>query len=193
MIAPDWRKLWLFSLVLAGLFGFGYGWEQARNAPIVGTTRIIEPPEVKLLKKGRYDEAAKAILDSIKEEKKDSWRYQSVAVVYYARAQNEQSNREKWLTEAESYIRRSIDSSPNDPINLMSAAFGVEQIGDFSSQPCPYYEKASSYAQSALAKLTSDSIFVGDEKMPTEPIREEIQKHMNGLNDKTLTKCLHTP
>jgi len=72
--------------VLAGLFGFGYGWKQARDNPLIGMTKtkIIEPPEVKLLKKGRYNEAAKAILDSIKDEKKDSWRYQSVAAVYYA-------------------------------------------------------------------------------------------------------------
>ncbi len=158
MITQDWRKLWIVSLVLAGLFGFGYGWKQARDNPMRGMTKIIEPPEVKLLKKGRYDEAAKAILDSIKDEKKDSWRYQSVAAVYYARAQNEPT-----------------------------------QIGDSSSQPCPYYEKATVYAQSALAQLKSDSIFAGDEKIPTEPIRKEIEKHTNGLNDKTRTKCLHKP
>ncbi len=179
--------------MLAGLFGFGYGWKQARDNPMRGMTKIIEPPEVKLLKKGRYDEAAKAILDSIKDEKKDSWRYQSVAAVYYARAQNEPTKREKWLAEADSYIEKSIDLSPNDPIDLMSGAFGVERIGDSSSQPCPYYEKAAVYAQSALAQLKSDSIFAGDEKIPTEPIRKEIEKHTNGLNDKTRTKCLHKP
>jgi len=193
LITPDWRKLWIVSLVLAGLFGFGYGWKQARDNPMRGMTKIIEPPEVKLLKKGRYDEAAKAILDSIKDEKKDSWRYQSVAAVYYARAQNEPTKREKWLAEADSYIEKSIDLSPNDPIDLMSGAFGVERIGDSSSQPCPYYEKAAVYAQSALAQLKSDSIFAGDEKIPTEPIRKEIEKHTNGLNDKTRTKCLHKP
>jgi len=193
LITPDWRKLWIVSLVLAGLFGFGYGWKQARDNPMRGMTKIIEPPEVKLLKKGRYDEAAKAILDSIKDEKKDSWRYQSVAAVYYARAQNEPTNREKWLAEADSYLGKSINLSPNDPINLMSGAFGVEQIGDSSSQPCPYYEKANVYAQNALAQIKSDSIFVGDEKIPTEPIREEIEKHTNGLNDKTRTKCPHKP
>ncbi len=70
MIMPDWRKLWILCLVLAGLFRFGYGWKHARDNPMMGTTKIIEPPEVKLLKKGRYDEAAKAILDSIKDERR---------------------------------------------------------------------------------------------------------------------------
>ena len=87
-------------------------------------TKIIEPPEVKLLKKGRYNEAAKAILDSIKDEKKDSWRYQSVAAVYYAHAQNDPASREKFLAEAESYIEKSISLSANDPVDLMSGPSG---------------------------------------------------------------------
>lgn len=191
----DWRKLWIGSAVLAGLFGFGYGWKQARDNPFMGTTKtkVIEPPEVKLLRKGRYDEAARAVLDSIKDEKKDSWRYQSVAAVYYTRAQNEPINREKWLAEADSYIGKSIDLSPNDPINLMSGASGVEKIGDSSSQPCPYYAKATEYAQGALAQLQGDSIFVGDEKVPTQPIRDDIEKRLSGLNGKTQARCLKKP
>jgi hypothetical protein len=156
-------------------------------------TRIIEPPEVKLLKKGRYDEAANAILDSIKDEKKDSWRYQSVAAVYYARAQNDPANREKWLAEAQNYIDKSISLSANDPVDLMSGAIGTERIGDSSSQPCSYYEKANVYAQSAQAQLKSDSMFAGDEKIPTQPIRDDIEKHINALNSKTKTKCLNKP
>jgi hypothetical protein len=181
--------------VLAGLFGFGYGWEQARDNPLIGMTKtkIIEPPEVKLLKKGRYNEAAKAILDSIKDEKKDSWRYQSVAAVYFAHAQNDPSNREKFLAEAESYIEKSIRLSANDPVDLMSGAFGIEKIGDSSSQPCPYYAKATEYASSALAQLRGDSLVAGDEKVPTQPIRDDIEKHISGLNEKTKTRCLNKP
>jgi hypothetical protein len=126
LITPDWRKLWISSSVLAGLFGFGYGWKQARDNPLIGMTKtkIIEPPEVKLLKKGRYNEAAKAILDSIKDETKDSWRYQSVAAVYYAHAQNDPASREKFLAEAEGYIEKSISLSANDPVDLMSGPSG---------------------------------------------------------------------
>jgi hypothetical protein len=190
---PDWRKLWISSLVLAGLFGFGYGWKQARDNPTMGMTKIMEPPEVKLLKRGRYDEAARAVLDSIKDEKKDSWRYQSVAAVYYARAQNDAANHEKWLAEAQNYIDKSISLSANDPVDLMSGAIGTERIGDSSSQPCSYYEKANVYAQSALAQLKSDSMFAGDEKIPTQPIRDDIERHINALNSKTRTKCLNKP
>jgi tetratricopeptide (TPR) repeat protein len=156
-------------------------------------TKIIEPPEVKLLRKGRYDEAAKAILDSIKDEKKDSWKYQSVAAVYYARAQSEPTSREKWLAEANRYVEKSIDLSPDDFVNLMSGAFGIERIADSSSQPCPYYAKATEYARDALAQLKGDSISVGNEKMPTEPIRADIEKHLSGLNDKVKTKCPDKP
>jgi hypothetical protein len=195
LITLDWPKLWISSLVVAALFGFGYGWKRARDNPIFGMTqaKVVEPPEVKLLRKGRYDEAANAILDSIKDEKKDSWRYQSVAAVYYARAQNEPTDREKWLAEANSYIEKSIDLSPDDFVNLMSGAFGIERIGDSSSRSCPYYAKATEHARSALAQLKGDSVSDGDEKIPTEPIRADIEKHINGLNDKIKTKCPDKP
>ena len=195
MITLDRPKLWISSLVVAALFGFGYGWKRSRDNPIFGMTqaKVVEPPEVRLLRKGRYDEAANAILDSIKDEKKDSWRYQSVAAVYYARAQNEPTSREKWLAEANSYIEKSIDLSPDDFVNLMSGASGIERIGDSSSRSCPYYAKATEHARSALAQLKGDSVSVGDEKIPTESIRAEIEKHINGLNDKIKTKCPDKP
>ena len=194
-MTPDWRKLWISSVVLAGLFGFGYGWKHARDNPVFGITeaKVVEPPEVKFLRKGRYDEAAKAILDSIKDEKKDSWKYQSVAAIYYARAQSEPTSREKWLAEANSYIEKSIDLSPDNFVNLMSGAFGIERIGDSSSRSCPYYAKATEHARTALAQLKGDSVSVGDEKMPTEPIRADIEKHLSGLNDKIRTKCPDKP
>lgn len=194
-MTPDWRKLWISSLVVAALFGFGYGWKHSRDNPVFGMTeaKVVEPPEAKLLSKGRYDEAAKAVLDSIKDEKKDSWRYQSVAAIYYARAQNEPASREKWLAEANSYIEKSIDLSPDDFVNLMLGAFGIERIGDSSSRSCPYYEKATEHARGALAQLKGDSVRVGDEKIPSQPIRAEIEKHINGLNDKITTKCSGKP
>ena len=72
MIMPDWRKLWILSLVLSASFGFGYGWKQARDNPVMDTTKIVEPPEVKLLKKGRYDQATK--VDGISGELQFLWK-----------------------------------------------------------------------------------------------------------------------
>jgi len=58
----------------------------------------------------------------------------------------------------------------------MEAAFSIDRIGDVSAQGCPYFEKARDYAQDAMGQLKNDSIFVGDERMPTQPIRDEIGK-----------------
>ena len=71
MIRPQWRKLWVGSLFLTALCGFAYGWKERDENPPPIITIEKEPPEIRLLKKGRYDEAAKAILDSIKDERKD--------------------------------------------------------------------------------------------------------------------------
>src|SRR5260370_40603392 len=68
LIRPQWRKLWVSSLLLTALCGFAYGWKEREENPPPIITIEKEPPETRLLKKGRYDEAAKAILDSIKDE-----------------------------------------------------------------------------------------------------------------------------
>jgi len=176
--------------VLAALCGFAYGWhERSVNPPFVITRKTEEPPEVKFLRKGRYDDAARATLDSIKDEKKDYFKYQSVAAVYGARAVKDPSNREKWTEQAAFYLGKSVSLAPNDSINLMAAALGIDRIGDISSQGCPYYEKARHYAQDSMSQLTSDSIFVGDEKMPTKPIRDELGKFLTRLQGKMETKC----
>jgi tetratricopeptide (TPR) repeat protein len=178
---------------LATLCGFIYGWKQrSENPPFIITRKTKEPPEVKLLKKGRYDEAAKAILDSIKDEKKDYFKYQSVAAVYGARAVKDPSNREKWTEQAAFYVGKSVSLAPNDSINLMGAALAIDRIGDISSQGCPYYEKARHYAQDAMNQL-SDSIFAGDEKMPTQPIRDELGELLRRLQGKIENKCTNKP
>jgi hypothetical protein len=194
LFSPNWRKLWIGSLVLAALCGFIYGWQhRSENPPFIITRNAEEPPEVKLLRKGRYDDAAKAILDSIKDEKKDYFKYQSVAAIYAARAVKDPSNREKWAEEAAFYLGKSVSLAPDDSMNLMTAAFGIDRIGDISNQGCPYYERASNYAQDAMTQLKSDSIFVRDEKMPTQPIRDELGKFLKSLQGKIETKCTNKP
>ena len=189
MIRPQWRKLWVSSLLLTALCGFAYGWKEREENPPPIITIGKEPPETRLLKQGRYDEAAKAILDSIKDEKKDYRRYQDLATVYYARAGRDSANRERWIGQASSYVDKSVSLAPSDPINEMFAALYIDRIGDASSQPCVYYAKAGKYAQEAINGLQNDSIFVGDEKTPTQPIRDEIRKLLTSLKGKNATKC----
>jgi len=193
LIRPQWRKLWVSSLLLTALCGFAYGWKERDENPPPIITIEKEPPETRLLKKGRYDEAAKAILDSIKDERKDFRKYQDLATVYYARAAKDPANREKWIVQASSYVDKSVTLAPNDPINKMFAAFYIDRIGDASGQPCVYYAKAGKYAQEAMNGLQNESIFVGDEKMPTQPIREEIRKLLTSLEGKNATKCANKP
>ena len=148
---------------------------------------------MKLLRKGRYDDAAKAALDAIKDEKRDYFRYYSVAAVYFARAAKDRSNREKWVGQAAFYIDKGASLGPDDPTNLMEAAFSMDRVGDDSNQSCPYYEKARQYGQDAMSQLKGDGIFVGDEKMPTQPIRDEIAKLLNKLQGKMEAKCTNKP
>jgi hypothetical protein len=194
LLSSGWRKLWISSLLLAAPCGFSYGWQRhVENPPFNVTIKTEDPPEVKLLRKGRYDEAAKATLDSIKDEKKDYFKYQGVAAIYYTHAVRDPSNREKWTAQAAVYVDKSVSLAPNDPMNLMAAAFGVDRIGDVSTQGCPYYEKARNYAQDAMSQLGSDSISVGDEKVPTQPIRNELGKLLETLRGKIETKCTTKP
>lgn len=174
--------------------GFSYGWKQrAENPPLVITRKAEEPPEMKLLRRGRYDDAAKAVLASIKDEKKEYFKYQTVAAVYAARAAKDPANREKWVQQAASYIDKSVTLAPTDPINFLEAASGTERLGDISSQGCPYYEKARQYAQTGLSQVKTECILVTDERVPTQPIRNEFSKVLGDLETKTETKCGQEP
>ena len=149
---------------------------------------------MKLLRKGRFDEAAKAALESIKDEKKEYFKYQSVAAVYAARAVKDPTNREKLVQQAALYIDKSDGlSSGRLSINLVEAASGTERLGDISGQGCPYYEKAREYAQTGMSQLKSDCIFVSDERVPTQPIRNEFGKLLGALETKTGPKCGQNP
>jgi len=75
----------------------------------------------------------------------------------------------------------------------MFAAFYIERIGDASSEPCVYYAKAGKYAQEAMNGLQNDSIFVGDEKMPSQPIRDKIKKFLTSLDGENATRCGNKP
>jgi hypothetical protein len=120
LFSRNLRKLWIASLVLAALCGFIYGWKQRfENPPFVITRKAKEPLETTLLKKGRYDDAAKAALDSIKDEKKDYFKYQTVAVIYATRAVKDPSNREKWAEQSAFYLGKMVSLAPDDSMPLM--------------------------------------------------------------------------
>lgn len=153
------------------------------------TIKGKEPPGLALLRKGRYDEAVKTILSSIKDEKRDCLRYQEVAAVYTARAAKDPSNRETWAQQAAFYEAKSVAASGNEPVILISAASGLDHVGDVSAQPCGYYKMASQDAQHAMDGLKSDAIYIGDEKTPTKPLRDDAGKLLDGLQGKIKSKC----
>jgi hypothetical protein len=194
LLSAAWKKLWAASIAMAALSGFLYGWSQrSENPPFVITRKTDEPPEIKLLRKGRYDEAVKAVLESIKDEKKEYFKYQSVAVVYASRAVKDPTNREKWAGQASLYIDKSASLAPDDSINLLEAAMSTERIGDISGQSCQYYEKAREYAQTGISQIKGDCILVSDERVPTQPIRNEFSKLLGRLQTKTEAKCGQKP
>jgi hypothetical protein len=186
--------VWVASLGLAALSGFSYGWRQrSENPPLEIIRKAEEPPETKLLRKGRYDEAIKAALESIKDENTAYLKYDSVAAIYAVRAVKDPSNREKWLEEASRYADKIVNLAHADSINFLDAASATDRIGDISSQSCPYYEKVRQYAQSGISKLNSDCMFVGDERVPTKPIRNDVDKLLSRLQGKIEAKCMQKP
>jgi hypothetical protein len=153
------------------------------------TIKGKESPELVLLRRGRYDEAVKTILDSIKGEKKDCFRYEQVAIVYAVRAAKDPSNRERWAQQAAFYEAKSVTAGGNEPTSLISAASGLDHIGDVSGQPCAYYTTASQYAQQAMDGLKGDAIYIGDERTPTKPLRDDVGKLLDRLQAKIKTQC----
>jgi hypothetical protein len=189
-----WRMLFGGSILVAVVCGFLYGWNQrAENAPFVTVIKSEDPPESKLLRKGRYDEAVTAVLDSIKDEKKDYLKYQTVAAIYYSRAHHDPTNREKWAAQAATYVDKSVSLAPHDFLNLMEAASMFDRLGDSSSQGCADYEKAQRYAQDSSSELKGDSIVAGDEKMPSQLVRDAVEKLLKKIQGEMQSKCEGKP
>jgi hypothetical protein len=151
------------------------------------------PPGVIAMRNGDYNMALSLTLASIKDEKKDYFKYLEVANIYYVRAMRENSNREKWAAQAATYAEKSASFGSDDWSALREAAAYEDHVGDLVGQGCPYYVKASGYDQQAFDSLKGDSIWAGDEKFPTQPFRDGLEKSLKSEQDKIRTKCSSKP
>lgn len=189
MSGANFRRMWIGSLLVVAIAAFGYGWEhRAGNPPLIVIGKSSVAPELKLVEKGRYDDAVRAVLDTIHDEKKDHAQYEIVATIYALRAAKEPANREKWNKQAAFYIEKQVSLGGDDALNLIVAAHDSEAIGDNSSDSCFYYGNAKRYAQGALDALQGDSIWVHDEKMPAKPLRDGVGQILKSIQDKMETK-----
>jgi hypothetical protein len=187
-----WRQLCGGSLLLAAIGGFGFGWKhRAENPPFIHGIKTKEPPEVGLLKRGHYDEAVNAALSSALYP--DEYKYRDVAGIYFYRAMKEPLNREKWIKQSVFYIEKGISAVPDDPLNSAEAAAALLRIGNSSDQACPYFRTALTYAQNSMSQLKGDSILLGDEKMPNQPIRDRVANLQNKIQGTIAAKCSSTP
>jgi tetratricopeptide (TPR) repeat protein len=127
---------------------------------------------------GRYDEAVQLGLAILRNDPSDEIVYQQIADVYLIRAQKDREQREQWVTNAVSYVEKSLLLNSKDKdvagVHLFMDARSFESAGDLSVEKrCVYYERARKLLEERVSLLQTDQITLADKTFPVEPLRKE--------------------
>jgi hypothetical protein len=185
-----WGVLRATTVVVMSVGGYFVGWgAEAKYEDLI--TNDTPPPEVKLEKQGRYDEAIQAVLNRRSEGLHEADAYSQVAQIYLDRAKKDLANRGKWAHQAALYHDKAAALAPGDPFILESAMDGLNKAGDYSDQGCPHYEKAVALGEAALALLQGSTVSIEGHvrSYPTQPIREGIQPRLKRIRGKVDAWC----
>ncbi len=174
-------------LALAGWFVVA-----RRDVPKIGTdalTRAIELQEA-----GRYDKAVQVLQtwmkDSSRNTSHDGFLYQQIAMIYMAKAYKKPATRDESIHEAQLNLEKSLDFvNKRDPednsLDLDGIGGAYEILGDLSDKDkCQFYEQAKQAFVRELPLIKGDSYTAYGKTVPLEPIRIEIRKHLDRVNEK---------
>jgi hypothetical protein len=193
---PKFWKLILGGIgliFLGSLVGIFVSWRLYQNGMIFNE-RVIPNPVIEYTKQGRYDDAIRAALSRIVDERKDYGEYDQVVLVYLARAYKDEPNREKWVQQAVSYIDRMVSLGPTDFASLQEAAYEYDKAGDLAKSGCPYYGKGAKVCVTIDSLLQGDSLTIRDLKIPTQDLRkgnQSLERRIQGKLNAWCTNVAH--
>jgi hypothetical protein len=142
-----------------------------------------------LTRAGRYEDAVKVGLESLKQASSDELVYEQIADVYLIRAEKEPTRREEWVIKAVSYLQKSLShrSKENDvaAVHLFQDAKGFELAGDLSKDKrCTYYDEARKLLEERASALQGDKIRVAGKTSAVGPLRTENERALAGMQEK---------
>jgi hypothetical protein len=175
------------SLILVARFVFR-DWPAPKNQWEV-LNRMI-----KLQEEGRYDKAVQTVQnwrnDSRRNISHDGFLYQQIAMIYIVKAYKKPTTREESIHEAELNLEKSLDFlDKKQPEPIDTDLFGIggayEILGDLSEKDrCQFYAKARQAFVRQLPLIKGDAYTAYGKTVPLEPLRAEIKKHLEAVDEK---------
>ena len=159
---------------------------------------------IELQREGRYDKAVQVVqnwmTDGRRDISHDELLYQQIAMVYIAKAYKKPASRSESVRQAQLSLEKSLDlfekeeSKENDPW-LFEIGGAYEILGNVSDkEKCQLYEKARGLFVRQLPLIKGDSYTSYGSTTPLEPVRKEIRKHLDAVNEKfSRTGCQAHP
>jgi tetratricopeptide (TPR) repeat protein len=145
---------------------------------------------VSYIKQGRYEEAIQVGLHAVQNQPSDEIVYEQIANVYLIRAQKDPDHREEWVTQAISYVEKSLSLNSKDKdlagVHLFQDARSFEVAGDLSTgSRCIYYERARKLLEDRVPLLQGRQLTLEGRIFPLAPLRAENDKILDGVKGKT--------
>src|SRR3989442_770974 len=150
---------------------------------------------IELQQAGRYDEAVQVLQTWLKGPRRDAsqdgFLYQQIAMIYIAKAYKKPATKDESVHRAELSLQQALaffgKKEPEDiDIDLYGIGLTYETLGDLSEKDkCQFYGKAKRMLVRQLPLIKGDSYTAYGKTVPLEPLRAEIRKHLDGVNQKS--------
>ena len=149
---------------------------------------------IELQQEGRYEKAAQTMQtwmqDGRRDASRDGFMYGQIAFVYIAKAYKKPGTRDESVRRAEDNLQKALtfyEEHPQDGLTLEPFEIGgtYEILGDLSEKDkCRLYEKAHRLLVQQLPLIKGDSYTAYGHTTPLDPVRGEVNKHLDAVNDK---------
>jgi tetratricopeptide (TPR) repeat protein len=191
------RVLIVIALLLALpllLIGFNqYRYEASRHpwdlvCPEEYTAQMTSM--VELRQKGQFEEAIQIASHSLKDQPSDEFPLQMIATAYFERAQQDQSQMERWGRLGAEYAEKAYNASPTDLANIFNLGESYRLAGDdlSTSECCQYYEESLRTFEKLTPLLQDDRATIHGENFRLAPFRKENQERIAEVK-RDLSKC----
>jgi tetratricopeptide (TPR) repeat protein len=150
---------------------------------------------IELQREGRYDKAVEVVQKWMKDGRRnianDDFMYGQIAMVYIIKAYKRPGSREDSVQRAQDNLDKELNSFEQEnhgevSVQLFEIGGGYETLGDLSDQgKCNFYEKARQAFLQQLPLITEDSYTAYGKTMLLEPVRGDVRKHLDSVNEKS--------
>lgn len=184
----------VFLSTLLALFVALTAWLVYHETRVPQNERQVLNRMIELQREGRYDKAAQVVQswmnDGRRDRSHDEFLYGQIAIVWIQKAYARRGSRNESIGRAEENLQKELSlyegQSHNDlSLDPFEIGRGYEVLADISDkEQCPLYEKAHELLTRQLPLIKGESYTAYGHTTPLEPVRRDVQKHLDGVNQK---------